>query len=109
MKIISNNLQKAVKVIDNTPVLSTDIISSLIDLEIEEIESIILARKKKFKRLGSIKILKSNSTTYFLNERHLYLLLSYLKQDYKIQKVYHEALRLFSTYKRKNEVDYESL
>lgn len=109
MKIISNNLQKAIKVVDDVPVLSTDIISNLIDLEHEEIESIILARKKKFKKLGSIKILKSNSTIYFLNERHLYLLLSYLKQDSKIQKVYQESLRLFSAYKRKNEVNYENL
>lgn len=109
MKIISNNLQKAINVIDNTPVLSTDHISKLIDLEIEEIEGIILARKKKFKKLGSIKILDKKSKIYFLNERHFYLLLSYLKQSYKIQKLYYKALVLFNSYKRKNEVNYESL
>jgi hypothetical protein len=103
MQIIANNLKNQVKVFDNTPVLSIEIISKILNEDISELINIITTKKKKFKKLGFLRLVKSNPKICLLNERQIYLLFTYLKQSETLQELNQSIISIFVSFKKENE------
>jgi hypothetical protein len=103
MEIIPNNLKNQIKVFDDTPVLSIEIISKMLNEDISELINIITTKKKKFKKLGFLRLVKSNPKICLLNERQIYLLFTYLKQSETLQELNQSIISIFVAFKKENE------